>query len=390
MSRTMLFRAMPLLLAAGLFILGGAKPVSPDKVGDTSYLEGTVSVQRDGQNLDPSAVQTGLEILNYDMVRTGPDGLAEVSITTPRSAGATIKVSPHTQFSFELSSAGSRQQSFVGLMSGKISLTVSKLSATQDLMVHTESAVMGVRGTEFTVTVPPTGDALVTCRTGDVVITDENGKEFHATPEHAVEKKLGQPLGTVEFKGVDVDAFLKKWETERAEFLKARAAEVIQKEAQRYDALSDEFETEFAALKEKKEILAKWSAEEKKGVGGSGAEVEKEKAEISELLADLRETQFLLERAHYRLAALKELHDQGVGRGDIRKGLSSKEFFERFDKERTGVELRLAGVRQVTKQFSRRNNGLDPTAVSSLHRFYERRLAHLKRLKQIKKPVKKT
>ena len=39
-------------------------------------------------------------------------------------------------------------------MSGTIALTVKKLTGSQDLSVHTESAVMGVRGTEFTVTAP--------------------------------------------------------------------------------------------------------------------------------------------------------------------------------------------------------------------------------------------
>ncbi|MGA2640353.1 MAG: FecR family protein [Spirochaetia bacterium] len=389
MARIIVSRVMPLLMAGALFMLGGAKtPSSPDQVGDTSYLEGTVSVQRDGQDLDSSEVQTGLAIENYDMVKTAADGLAEVSITTPKSAGATIKVSPRTQFTFELNDTGSRQQSFVGLMSGTIALTVAKLSGSQDLMVHTQSAVMGVRGTEFSVSAPATGDVLITCRTGDVVITDENGKEFHATPGTAVVRKSGEPLGTLEVKG-DVDAFRKGWEDERAAFLKEHAIDVIQREAQRYDALADEFDTEFAALQEKKEILAKWSSEEKRHVVVSEAEIEKEKGEIADLLADLRETQFLLERVHYRLVMLRELHDQGFGHGDIRKGLSTKDFFERFEKDRASLELRLASVRHIVKLFAQRNKGKDPTVVADLHRYYERRMAHLKKLQQHKKPVKK-
>ena len=315
MVKIVLFRTAPLILAGALFVLGGAKtPPSPDKVGDTSYIEGAVSLQRDGQDLDSSEVQTGLEIQNLDLMKTGADGVAEVSITTPKSAGATIKVSPHTQFTFQLDESGSRQQSYVGLMSGTIALTVKKLTGSQDLSVHTERAVMGVRGTEFTVTAPATGDVLVTCRTGDVAITDENGKEFHATPGSAVVKRFGEPLGTLEVKG-DVETFRKGWEDERSAFLRDHALEVIQREAQRYDNLSDEFDTEYAALQEKKDILAKWSTEEKKGIVGSGAEVEKDKAEVAELLADLRETQFLLERIHYRLIVLMELQDHGVGQG---------------------------------------------------------------------------
>ena len=389
MAKIFLSRAAPLVLAGALFVLGGAKtPPSPDKVGDASYMEGAVSLQRDGQDLDSSEVQTGLEIQNLDLMKTGPDGMAEVSITTPKSAGATIKVSPSTQFTFQLNDTGSRQQSYVGLMSGTIALTVKKLSGTQDLAIHTESAVMGVRGTEFTVTAPATGDVLVTCRTGDVVITDESGKEFHATPGNAVVKKFGEPLGALEVKG-DVETFRKAWEEERAVFLRDHALDVIQREAQRYDNLSDEFDAEFAALQEKKDILATWSTEEKKGTVGSGAEVEKQKGEIADLLADLRETQFLLERVHYRLLLLKDLHDRGLGHGDIRKGLSTKDFFERFTRERAALELRMAGIRHIIKLYVKRNAGADPTIVADLHRFYERRQAHLKRLQHGRKQVKK-
>ncbi|MGO9309822.1 MAG: hypothetical protein ACLQDL_12450, partial [Spirochaetia bacterium] len=195
-------------------------------------------------------------------------------------------------------------------------------------------------------------------------------------------------LGTLVVMG-DVEAFRKGWEDARLAFLKDHALEVMQREARRYDALADEFDAEYAALQEKKEILAKWRAEERKGIEASQDEVEKEKAEIRDLLADLRETQYLLERVHYRLAALKDLHDQGLGDGDIRKGLTVKEFFERFEKDRAALELRLADVRYVTKLFAHRNKGLDFTVVSDLRRFYEQRLARLKRL-QHRKPVKKT
>jgi hypothetical protein len=86
---------------------------------------------------------------------------------------------------------------------------------------------------------------------------------------------------------------------------------------------------------------------------------------------------------------LKELHDRGVGRGDVRKGLSTREFFERFDKDRVGLEGRLATVRYTTKLFVHRNNDRDPTVVSDLRHFNERRLAHLKRFQQHRKAVAK-
>jgi hypothetical protein len=50
-------------------------------------------------------------------------------------------------------------------------------------------------------------------------------------------------------------------------------------------------------------------------------------------LADLRETQFLLERVAFRLARLEEYHGQGLGDGEIAKGITTAAFFNRFDKD---------------------------------------------------------
>ena len=141
-----------LLIFAAIILAASSPAFAQDKVGETVYLEGGVSLERNGKPLDPSEIQTGLAIENFDLVRTDADGLAEVSVDNPRTPAMTIKVSPHTQFSFELSKLGSRQQATVGLVGGTVSLKVAKLTSSQDLNVALDNAVMGVRGTEFAVT----------------------------------------------------------------------------------------------------------------------------------------------------------------------------------------------------------------------------------------------
>jgi len=351
-----------------------------DKIGEAVYLEGGVALTRDSQQLDPSQVQTGLDIQNFDVMKTSRDGEAEVDVDTPRLPAMTIKVSPDTQFSFELSKLGAKQQASVGLVGGSIALKVAKLSSAQQLTVDLDNAVMGVRGTEFTVTSTPSDDLLVVCRTGDVVLMDENGKEIHAVPGTAVERLAGMGFTARPFGSTDPDDFRKSWEDARVAALKTGAFPVIQREAVAYDRLVDEFDGTYAALQEKKDILDRWEAEEKSGSPAAGAEVEKEKAEIADLLADLRETQFLLERTRFRLARLEDFHKQGLGDGEIAKGVTTAAFFERFDKDRPDLEHRLAMVRFAVKLFTHRNDGHDPTMVVDLHRYYERRLTHLKRL----------
>ncbi|MGA2762173.1 MAG: FecR domain-containing protein [Spirochaetia bacterium] len=379
-----------LLILASLILVTAYPALAQDKIGDTVYLEGGVSLERGGQQLDQSEVQTGLAIENFDIVRTGPDGLAEVTIDNPKAPAMTVKVSPRTQFSFELSRLESRQQTSVGLSGGTISLKVGKLTGTQDLNVVLDNAVMGVRGTEFSVTSTPSGDLLVLCTTGDVVLTDENGKEVHAIPGTAIEKLAGGRFNTVTVGSADPGDFRNKWEDARIAALKANALEVIQREVQSYDRLQDEFTEEYAALQEKREILARWETEEKNGTIPAGADVGKEKAEIADILADLRETQFLLQRAHFRLLGLKELHDQGFGDGDLGRGLTANAFFVRFEKDRAELEREMASVRAAVRLLVHRNNGHDPTVVVDLKKFRERRLAHLRRLEHrrlVKKPA---
>jgi len=202
---------------------------------------------------------------------------------------------------------------------------------------------MGVRGTEFSVTAPSTGDILVTCASGDVVVTDEQGRELHALPGTAIEKLEGADFKALPVAGADLESFRKDWEEKRIAFLKTRALEIMQRDVLRYEDLREEFKENQAALDDKRDILVRWEAEEKSGkLGGDTAALEADKREIVDLIGDLRETQFLLERLHYRLAMLKEFHDQGLGEGTIRDGLTTKDFFASYTRDR--VELVQRGL----------------------------------------------
>ncbi len=352
------YMAFALVLCAAAASFSAEKPI-----GEAVYLEGEVTVIRDGAPLSPDDVQIGMGIENFDLMKTGAKGSAEVSVAAGKSPAMTIKMSQNTQFSFELSKLGSKQQTSVNLLSGTLSMKVSKLTASQDLRVRTESAAMGVRGTNFTVTSPSSGDILITCDEGEVVCTDDSGRSVSAKPGTAVEKMVGARLNSIPIAVSSLETFRANWMTERIKALQSNALKAISDYSKMYIALSAELSTNYAALEKSNAILSKWSQEDRAGKVGTRIELMREKKEIIGSLLKLRGTLFRFERIYYRLTELKEYFDQGYGRGRLADGTTSEDFFKRMERERGALEVKMAHVRHVAKQYALRNDGEVPTGA---------------------------
>jgi hypothetical protein len=344
-----------LLLAAGF--LNAA-----EKLGDITYLEGEAAVLRNGEELDN--VQIGLDVQNFDVVKTGSDGLAEIVVATPKAPKMTIKVSPGTQFSFEVSRLGAKQQTTVGLISGTVSLKVAKLAGAQSVNVKSDAAAMGVRGTQFTVTSPPTGDILVTCDEGEVICTDDEGRELAAIPGTVVEKRPGELFRTVPVAVSSLETFRKTWNAERIDALRVNALRAIRAFAALYVSLSRELNANYAELMKKRAIISKWQEEDRKGKLGGAMEIMREKKDIVGHLFALRRTLFKLERIYFRLVELKDYHDQGYGRGTIAAGETTTQFFQKLEREKKDMLKKMAVIHYVTKLYALRNDGRVPTGLS--------------------------
>ena len=354
---------MRLAFAACMMIVVGLPVFPAERIGEAVYLEGEVTIVRDGEELDSSDVQIGMDLANFDLMKTGPRALAEIKITSSKAPAMTIKVSSNTQFSFELSKMGSKTQSSIGLLTGSISLKVSKLTGSSSVNVKTESVAMGVRGTEFTVAAPSTGDILVTCDEGEVVCTEESGEELAITPGKAVEKRQGERFRAIPVAVSDAETFRKNWSMERITSLKSNALRAIQNFAKQYIALSEELNANFQILMKKQSILNKWAQEDKAGKIGGKMDLMKEKKEIVGILFKLRKTLFRFERIYYRLVELREYYNQGYGKGSIQAGMTTDQFFKRMDGERKDLEKKMAKIRQVARLYADRNEGKTPTGA---------------------------
>ena len=92
----------------------------------------------------------------------------------------------------------------------------------------------------------------------------------------------------------------------------------------------------------------------------------------------------------FGFTGLQDYNDASKVVGQFDQGglsLPNRDYYINTD-EKSAETLRKYRA-HVEKMFVRRNKSLDPTVVADLRRFYERRLAHLKRL-QHRKPVRKT
>ena len=143
---------------------------------------------------------------------TGLDGEVEIRVSAPMSPASDRSGGPtQPRFALEIGRMGPKQQTSVGLMIGTVTVKCAKLTGSQSVRVQTDTAVMGVRGTSFTVTAPASGDILVTCDEGEVECVDEDGNTERAEPGEVVEKLREQRFLRLPMDVSNLEQFQHKW-----------------------------------------------------------------------------------------------------------------------------------------------------------------------------------
>ncbi len=347
-----------------LALLAGLPAGAQSKIGSIAYLEEGVEINRNRETIPAWDVYIGMGVENYDLLRTDETGYAEVELDSPRSAPAIVKISPNTSYYFEMNKIGRDNTTTIGLITGSLSVKVAKLSGRQSVEVATESALMGVRGTDFNVTLSPGGEILVTAEEGRVSCIDDSGQELYAEPGTVVEKRPGELFREIPVAVSDLETFEREWYADRLEVFKANALRAIKFYADRYLQLKSRFDGAYGDLQGNTQILRKWYEEDRHGQIGGRMESLREKKELIGELLELRKILFIFERVYFRLIELEGYYHQGYGRGQIEPGLSSAAFFSRFDREKQELGEKMAELRYITKLYAKRNDGNFPTDLS--------------------------
>ncbi|NOY09291.1 MAG: FecR domain-containing protein [Spirochaetes bacterium] len=349
-----------------LIVLSAILPVSAqDAIGEITYTEGGVELLRNGEIYSGNDVFIGRQIENLDLINTESDGELEAEITSSSNSGAVIKIAPNTSFTFEINKIGSVNKTSIGIITGTISLKVKKLTGKNEFEVRTDSTVLGVRGTSFTVTAPPTGEILITCREGRVLITDNTGKKLMAEPGTAVENRPGEIFRSIPVAVSSLSAFRRDWYAERIEVFKKNALKALRAYHTLYIKYHREFNIEYTSLLKEHMVLNKWFKEDKEGKIGSKIALMREKKRIIGHLFRMRRVLFMFERIYFRILELKTYYDEGYGRGMLGPGISAAGFYRKFNSERKELEKKMAMVRYVVKLYAKRNRGSLPLDIFS-------------------------
>lgn len=353
-----------LIFTVMLFFSGLHTVFSEDVIGYIDSIEGDVEITRDGEVYDSYDLEQGDDIENYDFVRTSSNGVIIIVIDSAQCPETIITVEPDTTFNIEINKFKTKDQTTLSLITGGFALKVEGLTKDQDFNVETEGVVMGVRGTSFGVGSSPGGEILITCEEGEVECINEDGKSLRAIPGHAVEQHPGELFRQIPVKISDIKKFRQEWIAERIEAFKPNALRAIKFYGTLYMKHLHTFNRLYEDLMKKDDIIKKWMKEKKEGKIGSRLEIIKEKRQMVGVLFGIRRTLFIFERVYFRLLELRTYYKKGYGHGDLKEGLSVKEFFTEFDKTSAELHKKVAKVRFIMKLYTRRNDGSFPTDMA--------------------------
>ncbi|WP_319476390.1 FecR family protein [Marispirochaeta aestuarii] len=327
--------------------------VSAQEVGRIEYLDGIVDIHRGGEivELFPSDIGFSLEAL--DTIQTGPDGTVQFSISTQKRRGTSVSVGNNTTFLVEASLEPGGTKTRIEVFTGSLSLKVARLTGREELSVRTESAVMGVRGTEFEVITAPDGGVLVLCEDGSVSCQDQNQREMIAAPGTGVEKVRGQSISSVDVDPEEYGEFRRKWRETRMEIFRSGAPVFFRAYIQQFRRTEPRFSEAYAELEGFDTRLKDYARRSSEGPSSIGSgELYRFRAEISPSLARMRSIIPLYRQTFFRLAELLHYYQEsGIAGDEVIDGVKVSNFFMSFQQSLRRERLRIARVENWFKLY---------------------------------------
>lgn len=307
-----------------------------------TFLEGIVDISRDGEYLDYNMIDIGTEIENYDLIETGPDGYVELKLTTPVSPGVDLKIHENTNFYFDSTKSMGKKKTNLQVLTGSLTLKVQKLYKDNELDVKVNDSVMGVRGTEFTVSSTIDGSTLVTTKEGKVACVDSRGNSNYSVPGVVCETEEKGRFRQVKVDPSELENYRKKWNDRRMEVLKGNALLSIRHYAKLYREQYPQFDKSWEALEKNNQIFRKWQKYTKEGKKPPLSEAVRDKQTVTKAIIGLRAILPLFQNNFYVIGELDKFYREGIGRGSLTGGDNQEKFFKFFQANRRETKQRLS------------------------------------------------
>lgn len=347
-------KLLALSMAVFAAVQAFALPAAP--FGSVDYVEGNAIIVRSGKSLGEANI--GDQVLPDDMIKTASDGLVIIALDKSTGMRGTLTIKQKSVAYIRLVPGTAGPKSTIDLIAGQIGSKLAKISGSPSLQVQTDSVVMGVRGTAFTMASSVNGAILIVCTEGAVACTD-GGDPLTVAAGKAVEKKASERLRLVPVAISSPEQFEQRWIADEIEAFQANAVKALGDFEKRYNEQLVRFNEAFAPL-QKSEILSKWIREDAAGLAPypNDATVLKEKKALSADILATRKVLFIFERVYYRIVQLDQLvMGTALERQNIRPGYSAGDFIRKVRTDAAGLEKRMFLFRYAEKLYELRNAG---------------------------------
>ena len=143
----MLRIALALTIATAVF----ASEAHAADIGQVKVSKGTVTIDRSGQSMP---ADTGTRLQTADVVKTGSDGSVGITMTD----NSLLSAGPNSVLAldrYDFDSTTNQGKFDASLRRGTLAVVSGRLAkqSPDAMTLHTPSAILGVRGTEFVVSV---------------------------------------------------------------------------------------------------------------------------------------------------------------------------------------------------------------------------------------------
>ncbi len=311
--------------------------------GEIAYLEGDVTISRKGEILPFYEVDMGLTLEEEDVIRTGQNGYLEIDMSYPAS-GSLLKIQPDTVFYFESRENGGSSSARVNIISGSIGLKVSKLARNESLNVETQSAVMGIRGTEFFVNKSPTGELLITCREGKVSCATPAMETF-AIPGTVCLQNDGQDFKDEAVPVGRLDQYREQWWKARTDALVSLGPLAVEYYGGRYTRQLPLFNDAWEELNRNNRLFEEYESILARGETPAMAKATRDKMTLTSSVIKMRSALPLMEEIFYTLLILDEYQRRGLFNDSSRN-------LKDFGKRRDSLEKEIVKSRYYLSLYS--------------------------------------